>query len=226
MDSRFARFRSRPGMTTVTFSAACLACRLRPGKGQLHFSKTRVRKGRDMSTALAVHHGVFGRVALYSLDRSMALACAPRRPPDLPGGRAACLGPHRRRVLSARARCKPSPISPWQPHNYQCEHSPTPSLSLTLYISPSWFLEASRRASSSLRFGRNTIEVTDPIQRLIYRVTQCVLEDADESLHSRLSLRAHATVLRPVLAMGRGRGLARCAARRWCATSACVTRSG
>jgi AraC-like DNA-binding protein len=133
-----------------------------------------------MSTALAVHHGVFGRVALYSLDRSMALHAhreghlifQVEGPPASVRVDETCC---------RLARGEAVAVSPWQPHNYQCEHPPTPSLSLTLYISPSWFLEASRRASSSLRFGRNTIEVTEPIQTLIYRVTQCMLEDADKS---------------------------------------------
>jgi AraC-like DNA-binding protein len=132
-----------------------------------------------MSTALALHHGVFGRVALYKLDRSMALHA------------------HREGHLifhvegpSASVRIEDSfyclgsnqavAISPWQPHNYQCEHPGQPSVLLTLYIKPIWFLDASRSANSSLRFGRGAIEVTEPISKLVYRVAAGMLDDADE----------------------------------------------
>jgi AraC-like DNA-binding protein len=132
-----------------------------------------------MSTALAVHHGAFGRVALYKLDRSMTLHA------------------HREGHLIFHVEGPPASVriddgyyslapyqavavSPWQPHNYQSEHPGKPSVLLTLYIKPVWFLEASRRASSSLRFGRGAIEVTEPIARLVCRVTNSMLDDADE----------------------------------------------
>jgi AraC-like DNA-binding protein len=132
-----------------------------------------------MSTALAVHHGAFGRVALYRLDRSMALHA--HREGHLifhVEGPLASL-----RIDDAcypLAPMQAAAISPWQPHNYQCEHPGRPSVFLTLYIKPIWFLQASRRVSSSLRFGRGAIEVTEPIARLVYRVTTGMLEDADE----------------------------------------------
>jgi AraC-like DNA-binding protein len=134
-----------------------------------------------MSTALAVHHGVFGRVALYCLDRSMALHAHREGhlifhvegPPASIRIDDACYPLARPHAVA---------VSPWQPHNYQCDHPGKPSVWLTLYIKPIWFLEASRRASSSLRFGRNAIEVTESIGRLVYRVTAGMIEDADETL--------------------------------------------
>jgi AraC-like DNA-binding protein len=75
-------------------------------------------------------------------------------------------------------------VSPWQPHNYQCENSEESSLFLTLYIKPMWFLEASRRASSALRFGRSAIDVTEQISRLVYRVSSHMLEEAESSFIS------------------------------------------
>ncbi len=133
-----------------------------------------------MSTALAVHHGAFGRVALYRLDRSMALHA------------------HREGHLIFHVEGPPASvriddslvpltqshaaaISPWQLHNYQCDEPGRPSVSLVLYIKPAWFLEASRRASSSLRFGRGAIEVTEPVGDLVRRVTACMLDDGDEN---------------------------------------------
>lgn len=133
-----------------------------------------------MSTALAVHHGMFGRVALYNLDRSLTLHA------------------HREGHLifhvhgpaaSIRVDEKPYPlssgqaiaISPWQPHNYMSLDANAPSLFLTLYIKPFWFLEASRQANASLRFGRNPIEVTAAIARLVTQVSAGMLDDADDS---------------------------------------------
>jgi len=133
-----------------------------------------------MSTALAVHHGPFGRVALYDLNRSMTLHA------------------HREGHLVFHVQGPPASIqidgsqfslapdravavSPWQPHNYQCNNAQESSLFLTLYIKPMWFLEASRRASSALRFGRSAIDVTEQISRLVYRVASHMLEDAESS---------------------------------------------
>lgn len=133
-----------------------------------------------MSTALAVHHGPFGRVALYNLDRSLALhahreghlifhiqgpTASIRIDEDiypLSGGQAVA-------------------ISPWQPHNYMSLDHDEPSLFLTLYIKPFWFLEASRQANAALRFGRSPIDVTEQICRLSLQVSSAMLEDADDS---------------------------------------------
>ncbi len=133
-----------------------------------------------MSNALAVHHGAFGRVALYNLNRSMAVHAH----------REGHLIFHVQGPASSirvEDKCYPlSPgsaiaVSPWQSHNYQCDDHNESSLFLTLYIKPMWFLEASRRASSSLRFGRNSIEVTESICRLVYRISSTMLEDAEET---------------------------------------------
>ena len=133
-----------------------------------------------MSTALAVHHGPFGRVALYNLDRSLALHA------------------HREGHLIIHVQGPPASIridddiyplsggqavavNPWQPHNYQSLDSNEPSLFLTLYIKPFWFLEASRQPNASLRFGRNRVEVTEQICRMAIQVASGMLEDADDS---------------------------------------------
>ena len=103
-----------------------------------------------MSSALAVHHGPFGRVTLYNLNRSMTLHA------------------HREGHLIFHVQGPPASIriddkvyqlaagqgvaiSPWQPHNYICDDPSEPSLYLTVYITPFWFLQASRHASASLR---------------------------------------------------------------------------
>jgi AraC-like DNA-binding protein len=129
-----------------------------------------------MSDAVAVFHGAFGRVCLYAMDRAMA-----------PHG-------HREGHLVIHVQGPPaemvvddvawpiSPgqavaVSPWRAH-YWRPLSPDPVLALVLYIKPAWFLEASRRASVSLSFGRPGVEVTDPMARMVAATAHAML-DAD-----------------------------------------------
>jgi AraC-like DNA-binding protein len=128
-----------------------------------------------MSTPLAVHHGPFGRVALYALDRSMVTHA------------------HREGHLlfhldgpdaSIPVEGKPLPldrrnavaVSPWQPHGFTASGRGA-TLILILYIRPAWFVEASRRVSATLRFGRNTIAVTAPLDRLVAHAVRTLLDD-------------------------------------------------
>jgi AraC-like DNA-binding protein len=139
-----------------------------------------------MSTALAVHHGPFGRVALYSLDRCMALHA------------------HREGHLIFHVQGPPASIriedetcalapghavaiSPWQAHNYISLDPGEPSLFLTLYIRPAWFIDASRHVNGSLRFGRCVIKVTAPIERLVRQTSVALLQPVeDESICGNL----------------------------------------
>ena len=74
-------------------------------------------------------------------------------------------------------------ISPWQTHFYRPVDATRPTLAAVLYIRPAWFLEASRRAQSSLRFGRVGVEVTDFLARMVYAVAQAMLDpDRDDPL--------------------------------------------
>jgi AraC-like DNA-binding protein len=133
-----------------------------------------------MSTALAVFHGVFGRVCLYSMDRAMV--------PH--GHREGHLifhvsGPAAQLVVDER-RFPLSPgqavaISPWQTHFYAPVLKTEPTLALVLYIRPSWFLEVARRAQASLRFGRVGVEVTDLLARHVYAIAHAMLDpDRDD----------------------------------------------
>ena len=128
-----------------------------------------------MSSALAVHHGHFGRATLYNLNRPMATHA------------------HREGHLTFHVQGKPSmmevsdvpcPISfesaaaanPWQPHSFQPGDPENGSLMLVLYIKPIWFLEVGRTAQGALRFGRTQIEITDQISRLLNLVTTLLLD--------------------------------------------------
>lgn len=135
-----------------------------------------------MSTAIAVFHGEFGRVCLYSMDRRMAphahreghLIFHVQGPPA---------------QMSVADQSWPlSPtqavaVSPWQPHYFEPVLSDTPTLALVLYIRPAWFLEVARHAYSSLRFGRIGIEVTDRLMRLVGSTAATMIDpNADDPM--------------------------------------------
>lgn len=140
-----------------------------------------------MSTALAVFHGAFGRVCLYSMDRTMA--------PH--GHREGHLlfhiqGPAAALVVDGRelpfAAGQAVAVSPWQPHYYKVVDPRAATLALVLYIRPGWFIDAARRATATLRFGRVGVEVTDPMARLVFSIANDMLaeDDADPRLEDRI----------------------------------------
>ena len=134
-----------------------------------------------MSTALAVYHGRFGRVTLYHLDRAMAMHA--HREGHLifhvQGDEASVRICDADYPLNLRLGAADNP---WQPHNFQIPPGAAGALFLVLYIKPAWFLEAGRSAKSALRFGRNGIEVTGQIGRLIDLVTRLLVEDTGNPL--------------------------------------------
>lgn len=140
-----------------------------------------------MSTALAVFHGAFGRVCLYSMDRAMV--------PH--GHREGHLlfhiqGPAAALVVDGRpfpiAPGQAVAVSPWQLHYYTPVDFRAETLALVLYIRPGWFVDAARRATATLRFGRVGVEVTDPLARLVFSIANDMLaeEEADPGLEDRL----------------------------------------
>lgn len=132
-----------------------------------------------MSSAVAVFHGAFGRVCLYAMDRQM-VPHAHREGHlifHVEGPAATVMADDRLYPLSAGQAVA---ISPWQAHFYRPIDLRTPTLLLVLYIRPGWFLEASRRASSSLRFGRVGVEVTDPLARHVYATARAMFDPDHE----------------------------------------------
>lgn len=135
-----------------------------------------------MSTAIAVFHGAFGRVCLYSMDRRMA--------PH--GHREGHLifhveGPPAQMVVEDKiwplSAGQAVAISPWQGHYYAPLSTDTPTLALVMYIRPDWFLDAARQVSASLQFGRVGIEVTDYLMRMIVETAHVMLDpDLDDPL--------------------------------------------
>jgi AraC-like DNA-binding protein len=135
-----------------------------------------------MSSAVAVFHGEFGRVCLYAMDRTM-VPHAHREGHLLFHVR----GPAGEIVVDG----KPYPlssgqavaVSPWQAHYYRSLQHEAQTLALVLYIRPAWFLDASRSSTSSLRFGRTGIEITDHLARLVYGNAHAMLDpDLDDPM--------------------------------------------
>lgn len=128
-----------------------------------------------MSTGLAVYHGRFGRATLYELNRPMATHA--HREGHLvfhvAGADAAM------RVDGADNALDPASavaVSPWAPHDFRSDAAHAGGLYLVLYVKPIWFLEESRMAQFSLRFGSSRIEVTDQIRSLLNRITALLVE--------------------------------------------------
>jgi AraC-like DNA-binding protein len=134
-----------------------------------------------MSDSLAVFHGHFGRVCLYNMDRGMVphghreghLIFHVQGPPG-----AVMVNGHRWPLAAGQAVA----VSPWQAHYYQPVYTDEPTLALVLYIRPAWFLQASRRASASICFGRTGIEVTDHLERLVFGTAQAMLDEDREDV--------------------------------------------
>jgi AraC-like DNA-binding protein len=140
-----------------------------------------------MSTAVAVFHGAFGRVCLYSMDRAMVphghreghLLFHVQGPPAalVVDGRAFPLSPGQAVA-----------VSPWQMHYYTPVDHRAQTLALVLYIHPGWFVDAARRATATLRFGRVGIEATDPLARLAFSIANDMLagDEANPRLEDRI----------------------------------------
>jgi AraC-like DNA-binding protein len=140
-----------------------------------------------MSKAVAVFHGDFGRVCLYDMDRAMVphahreghLVFHVQGPP----GQMVVDGtPHA--LVPGQAVA----VSPLQTHYYNPLDLRASTLALVLYIRPGWFLNASRCATSSLRFGRVPIEMSTYLGRLVYDTARAMMdpEQDDPLLEDRL----------------------------------------
>lgn len=142
-----------------------------------------------MSIPVAVCHGAFGRVCLFSVDRPMVphahreghLIFHVEGPPG---------------ELEVEGRVWPvAPdqavaVSPWQTHLYRPRVAGLPVTTLVLYIRPAWFLEHARSATASLSFGRVGVEVTDALKRLVFLTAHAMLnpDRHDCDMEERLSI--------------------------------------
>lgn len=133
-----------------------------------------------MSEALAVHHGDFGRAALYQLDKPM-VTHAHREGHliffvDGAFGDVAVAGETVRIDQGAAAA-----VSPWEPHSFTPVDG-MPCLNLVLYIKPMWFLETGRSAEFALSFGGPRVDLNADIRLSLRRLTSLLLEVENASL--------------------------------------------
>ena len=135
-----------------------------------------------MSSAVAVFHGAFGRVCLYAMNRTMVPHA--HREGHLifhvegPAGEVVVDG-----KTYPLSKGQAVAISPWQAHYYRARHLTVPTMALVLYIKQAWFLDVSRCSTSSLRFGRVGVDVTDHLARLVYGNASAMLDpDLDDPM--------------------------------------------
>lgn len=129
-----------------------------------------------MSGAISVHHGDFGRAALYDLDRPIVTHA--HREGHLifyvDGTTGDVTIGNRRYVVDQASAVA---ISPWEPHSFEPSVPGESCLCLVLYIKPMWFLEASQSAEFALSFGRSTVAMTPEVMRWATRLTSLLLDN-------------------------------------------------
>lgn len=139
-----------------------------------------------MSEAVSVHHGDFGRVALYQLSKPI-ITHAHREGHLIfyVDGGTAEVG-----VSSKNVNLDPSQaiaVSPWESHNFEPSDKDKACLCLVLYIKPMWFIETGENADCGMSFGRPDIQITPEIERWIPRLTAHLMgEETSEEFDSHL----------------------------------------
>jgi len=136
-----------------------------------------------MSTALAVCHGVFGRVSVYRLDRPMRthahreghLMYLLNGPPAVV---TICDVPH---VVDLTAGVA---INPWQPHSFQPCSGGQSSVFLVAYICDRW-LDRERQGRVNLGFGANRIEVGTTIRSIAVSLAHVLVTNASYRIVDR-----------------------------------------
>jgi len=129
-----------------------------------------------MSGAISVHHGDFGRAALYELDKPI-ITHAHREGHlifYIDGGPGDVVVRDRfYKVDDVTAVA----ISPWESHSFSPSDPDRPCLCLVLYIKPMWFLEASQSAEFALSFGQPVVPMTGEVRRWATRLTSLLLDN-------------------------------------------------
>ena len=122
-----------------------------------------------MERAIAVHHGIFGRIAIYRFKDSMVPHA------------------HREAHLSFHLEGpdgempvdgKPGPMnqdtvvacSPWRPHSFTPGSPEDPGMFLVLYVSPLWFGETAQEVRPGMRFGSHLFFRTQKIKGYVNKL--------------------------------------------------------
>ena len=134
-----------------------------------------------MSGAISVHHGVFGRAALYELNKPI-ITHAHREAHIifwLDGGTGTVtLGDEVHKV----DRNNGVAVSPWQPHSFEIDDPSNPLITLTLYINPMWFLENNKAQGYGLSFGSPLVDVNAPVANWVSRLTSLLADQEGSEL--------------------------------------------
>ncbi|MGI9400052.1 MAG: helix-turn-helix transcriptional regulator [Rhizobiaceae bacterium] len=134
-----------------------------------------------MSGAISVHHGAFGRAALYDLDKPMITHA--HREAHLIFYIDGSFGNVRicdEDVIIDNTVA--AAVSPWQPHSFNACLPTGSCMCLVLYIKPIWFLENSQSVEHAVSFGKPSINVTKSIGEWIFRLTSLLLEQEGSEL--------------------------------------------
>lgn len=134
-----------------------------------------------MSEAIAVHHGAFGRAALYELNRPFVthahreghLICY------VSGGNATVTVGDQPITIDDNTAVA---VAPWEPHSFEKLSADDPCMCLVLYVKPMWFLENCQTAECVMDFGQPTIVVDDVIKRWILKLTALLLDQHDNEM--------------------------------------------
>ncbi len=129
-----------------------------------------------MSGAISVHHGEFGRAALYQLDKPM-ITHAHREAHLIFFLDESTASMQIGDKVFRTNKNHVAAISPWQPHCFEMADPNRPCMCLTLYIKPMWFLENSQFAQHALCFGKSKIEITKSIEEWVVRLTSLLLDN-------------------------------------------------
>lgn len=134
-----------------------------------------------MSEAITVHHGEFGRAALYNLNKPI-VTHAHREGHlifYLSGARANVrVGDDLVQTDTSTAAA----VGPWEQHNFELIDAHEACLCLVLYIKPLWFLENSQSAEFALSFGRPRIQMTPDVVDWVKRLTSLLLDGGSQHL--------------------------------------------
>lgn len=134
-----------------------------------------------MSHAIAVHHGAFGRAALYELDKPIVTHA--HREGHLifyvSGAETVMFVGDTPVHLDESTAVA---VSPWEPHSFELPEGHEACLCLVLYIKTMWFLETCQSARYVLDFGAPAIPVTPGIEKWVRRLTSILLDEQGSDL--------------------------------------------
>lgn len=128
-----------------------------------------------MSEAIAVHHGSFGRAAVYNLNKPILLH-AHREAHIIFMIEGETCSVNVEGVDNTLRQDRAVTVNPWQPHSFGISGG-RKCISLTLYIKPLWFLEHSKSAEHALSFGKSVLKLDDRMMQHVAKLANFLLSD-------------------------------------------------